>query len=104
MYLKKYNVLFDNAENAVRGDGIRLARVQKARLSVRFADIYWNEITNKSFNAEKINEFFIDLRAHNISRLDEWCNIERTYRAWIDGKNRGVYYTSPWRYDRESLL
>ena len=103
-WLKKYNVLFDNAENAVRGDGIRLARVQKARLSIRFADIYWNEITNKSFNAEKINEFFIDLRAHNISRLDEWCNIERTYRAWIDGKNRGVYYTSPWRYDRESLL
>ena len=103
-WLKKYNVLFDNAENAVRGDGIRLARVQKARLSIRFADIYWNEITDKNYNAEKINEFFSDLRAHNISRLDEWCNIERTYRAWIDGKNRGVYYTSPWRYDRESLL
>lgn len=104
VYLKEYDKLFDKAEAAVAGDGIRLARVQKARLSIRFADIFWNEILNGKYNAKKINEFFTDLRAHNISRLDEWSNIERTYRAWMDGKERGIYYTSPWRYDSESLL
>lgn len=103
-WLRKYNKLFDKAENAVSGDGIRLVRVQKAKLSVRFADIFWNEIVGKNYDAQKINQFFTDLRAHDISRLDEWSNIERTYRAWMDGKERGVYYTSPYRYDRETIL
>lgn len=102
--LKEYNKLFDKAEAAVFGDGIRLARVQKARLSLRFVDVFWNEVLNGNYNADKINAFFTDLRAHNISRLDEWSNIERTYRAWMDGKARGVYYTSPYRYDAESIL
>lgn len=102
--LEKYNALFDKAEAAVSGDGIRLARVQKARLSIRFADIFWNEVLGGGYNAQKINDFFTDLRAHNISRLDEWSNIERTYRAWMDGKERGVVYTTPWRYDGESIL
>lgn len=102
--LEKYNALFDKAEAAVSGDGIRLARVQKARLSIRFADIFWNEVLGGNYNAQKINDFFTDLRAYNISRLDEWSNIERTYRAWMDGKERGIVYTIPWRYDGESLL
>ena len=99
-----YNDLFDKAEMAVAGDGIRLSRVQKARLSIRFVDIFWNEILSGNYNAQKINQFFTDLRAHNISRLDEWSNIERTYRAWMEGKERGVYLSTPWRYDRESIL
>ena len=99
-----YNDLFDKAEKAVAGDGIRLSRVQKARLSIRFVDIFWNEILSGNYNAQKINQFFTDLRAHNISRLDEWSNIERTYRAWMEGKERGVYLSTPWRYDRESIL
>lgn len=102
--LKIYNELFDKAETAVSGDGIRLARVQKARLSIRFADVFWNEIIGKKYNAQKINDFFTDLRAHNISRLDEWSNIERTYRAWMDGKKRGVDYSWPFKYDAESLI
>ena len=102
--LKKYNELFDKAEAAVAGDGIKLARVQKARLSLRFADVYWNEIINKGFDADKINQFFTDLKAHGISRLDEWCNIEGTYYGWVKGWNRGVYVNTPYRYQRESLM
>lgn len=102
--LEKYNALFDKAEAAVAKDGIKLARVAKARLSVRFADVYWNEIIDKGFDAEKINDFFTDLRAHNISRLDEWCNIEGTYYGWVKGWNRGVYVHSPFRWQPESLL
>lgn len=103
-WLEKYNVIFDKAESAVKGDGIRLTRVQKARLSIRFADVFWNEILSGNYDAQKINQFFTDLRAHNISRLDEWSNIERTYRAWMEGKERGVHLSTPWRYDRESIL
>ena len=102
--LKKYNELFDKAEAAVAGDGIKLARVQKARLSLRFADVYWNEIINKGFDADKIDQFFTDLKAHGISRLDEWCNIEGTYYGWVKGWNRGVYVNTPYRYQRESLM
>ena len=102
--LKKYNKLFDMAEKAVVGDGARLMRVQKARLSIRFVDVFWNEILNGHYDGEKINSFFTDLRAHNISRIDEWSNIERTYRAWMDGKERGIVYSIPWRYDAESIL
>ena len=94
----------DKAEAAVAGDGIKLARVQKARLSLRFADVYWNEIINKGFDADKINQFFTDLKAHGISRLDEWCNIEGTYYGWVKGWNRGVYVNTPYRYQRESLM
>ena len=103
-WLEKYNELFDKAEKAVSGDGIRLARVQKARLSVRFADVYWNEIINERFNSEKVNQFFVDLRAYNVSRMDEWCNIEGTYYGWTKGWNRGVYVSKPYRYQSESLL
>ena len=102
--LEKYNALFDKAEAAVSGDGIRLARVQKARLSIRFANVYWNEIIDKGFDTEKINQFFTDLRAHNISRLDEWCNLEGTYYGWVQGWNRGVYVHVPFRFQPESLL
>ncbi len=103
-YLKQYNKLFDKAEKAVCGDGIRLARVQKARLSIRFVDVYWNEAMAGNYNAEKINAFFTDLRAHNISRVEEWSNLERSYRAWMDGKKRGIDYDWPYKYDGESIL
>lgn len=103
-WFEKYNVLFDKAEAAVSGNGILLSRVQKARLSIRFADVYWNEIIDKGFNENKINEFFTDLRAHNISRLDEWCNIEGTFYGWVRGWNRGVYVNNPMRYQCETVL
>lgn len=103
-WLKRYNKLFDKAEQAVAGDGMRLTRVQKDRLSIRWVDVYYNDIMGKRYDAENINKFLTDLRAHNITRLDEWCNLERTYRAWMDGMNRGVYYTTPWIYDPETIL
>lgn len=103
-WLEKYNVLFDKAESAVAGDGILLARVQKARLSIRFADIYWNEIIGKNFDEEKINKFFTDLRAHNISRLDEWCNLEGTFYGWMKGWDRGIYTHNPMRYQEETVI
>ncbi len=104
--LVQYNKLFDKAEAAVLTDGIRLARVQKARLSIRFCEVYWQEINegNGTHNAEKINQFMVDLRAHGISRLDEWCNLEGTFYGWSKDWNRGVYVHIPFRYQGESLV
>lgn len=102
-WLRRYNKLFDKAEKAVAGDGIRLMRVQRDRLSIRWVDVYYNDIMDKRYDAENINKFFTDLRAHNITMLDEWCNLERTYRAWMDGLTRGIYYSTPFERDPESL-
>ncbi len=104
--LVQYNKLFDKAEAAVATDGIRLARVQKARLSIRFCEVYWQELNegNGTYNTEKINQFMVDLRAHGISRLDEWCNLEGTFYGWSKGWNRGVYIHIPFRYQGESLV
>ncbi|MDO4608057.1 MAG: DUF4838 domain-containing protein [Clostridia bacterium] len=102
--LEQYNKLFDKAEAAVAGDGIRLVRVQRARLSIRFCDVYWHEIIEKGFDTERINQLIVDLRAHGISRLDEWCNLEGTVYGWVRGWNRGVYVHIPFRYQGESLI
>ncbi len=102
--LAQYNKLFDKAEAAVLTDGIRLARVQKARLSIRFCDVYWHEIIEKGFNAERINQLIVDLRAHGISRLDEWCNLEGTVYGWVRGWNRGVYTPWPHLFHPETLI
>lgn len=44
------------------------------------------------YDPEAINRFFSDWRAYNLSRLDEWANIETSHRAFVEGKWRGVEY------------
>ena len=53
---------------------------------------------------EKVNKFFVDLRAHDVSRMDEWCNLEGTHYGWVKGWDRGVYVNRPYRFQQESIL
>lgn len=99
-HLREYAALFDEAEKAVAGDGIRLARVQRNRLSIRFCEFYWAITEEHRYDAEKIHAFFDDARALGLLRMDEWISVPRTYRALMDGlKDGGRCYTNPPSYD-----
>ena len=90
------NAIFDKAEKAVCGDALRLARVAKARLSLR-----WVKLKNKAMlknikDPEEINKFFSDWKAHELTRIDEWVSAETTLRALLDNKWRGTEYYRRW--------
>ncbi len=95
-YLDEYDALFDEAAKAVCGDALRLARVEKYRLSIRWVRLKRASMLNGEYNAEEINRFFSDWRGYDLSRIDEWCNYETTLRALLDGRWRGTEYFEHW--------
>ncbi|MBQ3862092.1 MAG: DUF4838 domain-containing protein [Clostridia bacterium] len=94
--LDRYNALFDRAAEAVKGDPVRLARVEKNRLSIRWVALKRKTMLRGEYDAEEINRFFGDWKAFGLSRIDEWCNVETTHRALLEGKWRGVEYFDHW--------
>ena len=102
--LDKYDALFDKAAAAVKGDPLRLWRVEKNRLSIRWVRLKRATMLRGEYDAEAINRFFADWRAFNLSRIDEWCNIETTHRALLDGNWRGVVYFDHWTGEEPEYL
>ena len=102
--LDQYAALFDRAAAAVQGDPLRLWRVEKNRLSIRWVRIKRASMLRGEYDPEAINQFFTDWRAYNLSRLDEWCNIETSHRAFVDGKWRGVEYFDHWTGEEPELF
>ena len=94
--LDEYDRLFDQAANAVKGDPLRLWRVEKNRLSIRWVRLKRAAMLRNEYDAEAINQFFADWRAYDLSRIDEWCNLETTHRALLEGKWRGVEFWDHW--------
>lgn len=94
--LDQYDRLFDRAAASVQGDPLRLWRVEKNRLSIRWVRLKRAAMLHKEYDPETINRFFSDWRAFHLSRLDEWCNIETSHRALLDGLWRGVEYFDHW--------
>ncbi|MCQ2431697.1 MAG: DUF4838 domain-containing protein [Clostridia bacterium] len=95
-HIAEYNALFDEAERLVCGDGLRLARVQRNRLSVRFCELYWKITVDHVYDSEKLHSFFDDLHEFGILKLDEWACYQKTYRALLDGRtDGGRWYTEP---------
>ena len=102
--LEKYFALFDKAADAVRGDPARMMRVDKARLSIRWVALKWKTMLRGEFDPEEINAFFTDWKTHGLSRIDEWCNVETTHRALLEGKWRGVEYFDHWTGEEAEYL
>ena len=102
--LEKYGALFDKAELAVAADPRRRLRVQKARLSIRWVALKRKTMLRGEFDPAEINDFFTDWKSFGLSRIDEWCNVETTHRALLEGKWRGVEYFDHWTGEERELL
>lgn len=94
--LDQYDKLFDRAAEAVKGDPLRLWRVEKNRLSIRYVRLKRASMLYGKNDPEALNQFFSDWRAYNLSRMEEWANIETSHRAFVDGMWQGVRYFEHW--------
>ncbi|MBQ7932458.1 MAG: hypothetical protein IJ334_15775, partial [Clostridia bacterium] len=70
----------------------------------RYVRIKRASMLRGEYDPEVINQFFSDWRAYNLSRLDEWANIETSHRACIEGKWRGVEYFEHWTCEEQELF
>ena len=102
--LEKYNALFDKAADAVSGDPLRLFRVEKNRLSIRWVALKRKTMLRGEFDPEEINRFFADWRAFGLSRIEEWFNIENTHRALLDKNWRATAYFDHWSGEEPEYL
>lgn len=89
----------DKAKSAVSSDPIRLWRIGKAELSVRWVRLKRKAQMEEGFDPAETNRFFTDWRAYGLTRIDEWCSQETTFRAMLNGLWRGTEFYSHWTGD-----
>ncbi len=94
--LDQLDAIMDRAEKAVQGDPLRLWRVGKARLSVRWVRLKNNAMLKNKIDPEETNRFFADWRAYGMGRLDEWVCQETSHRAFLLNMWRGVEFYEHW--------
>ena len=94
--LDSLDAIMDKAEAAVQGDPLRLWRVGKARLSVRWVRLKNGAMLKNQLDPETTTKFFTDWRAYGMGRLDEWVNVETTHRALLKNVWRGVSFYEHW--------
>lgn len=88
--------IMDDAEKAVQGDALRLWRVGKARLSVRWVRLKRKAMLEGRLDPAEATGFFSDWRAYGLSRIDEWVSAETTHRALLKNLWRGVEFYEHW--------
>ncbi|MCL2508767.1 MAG: DUF4838 domain-containing protein [Oscillospiraceae bacterium] len=102
--LDVYADIFQKAEQAVAGDALRLTRVAKAGLSIRWVRMKNRQMLQNSIDPQEMNRFFADWRAHGLTRIDEWVSAETTLHALLEGKWRGTEFYRHWSAEgREKL-
>ena len=94
--LDRLDAIMARAEKAVQDDPLRLWRVGKARLSVRWVRIKNNAMLKNQLDPDEVNQFFADWRAYGMGRLDEWVCQETSHRALLLNKWRGVEFYEHW--------
>lgn len=99
-----YDRLFDQAEQAVAGDPLRLWRVGKARLAIRYVRMKNDAMLKGIHDARTIRDFFSDWHAYGLTRIDEWCSTQTTHRALLMDTWRGIdFYKYWWEEGPEEL-
>ena len=93
--------IMDKAERAVQGDALRLWRIGKARLSVRYVRMKNNAMLKNQLDPEQVNQFFTDWRAYGLSRIDEWVSMQTTHRALLKNVWRGTEFYPYWNEEGE---
>ena len=102
--LDKYDALFAQALDAVKGDALRLWRVEKARLSIRWVRLKRKAMFGNEYDPQEIEDFTRDWRAFGMTRIDEWYNLETTHRALIDGHWRARVYFDHWTGEEPEII
>lgn len=101
--LNEMEALLLNGKEAVRGDAIRLFRVDKVLLSPRYVRIR-RDIKRGRKDIHAINAFYADWRAHRMTRMEEWFSPETSLRSMMDWKPRGVDYFAHWIDESPEVL
>ncbi|MBP3322846.1 MAG: DUF4838 domain-containing protein [Clostridia bacterium] len=89
----------DKAKEAVKSDPIRLYRIGKAELSLRWVRLKRGAMLDDTLDTEEANRFFTDWRSYGLTRIDEWCSPETTYRGMLHGLWRGIDLYEHWTGD-----
>ena len=97
--LDHLQAILDRAKAAVSGDALRLWRITKAELSVRWVRLKRRTMLEDNMDPDEMNRFFTDWRAFGMSRIDEWCSQETTFRAMLHGLWRGTEFYDHWNGD-----
>ncbi|NCC47640.1 MAG: DUF4838 domain-containing protein [Clostridia bacterium] len=97
--LNRYDALLDQAANQVRQDPIRLTRVEKIRLSIRWVRIKNRAMLENRRDPAEINAFFEDWKAHGLTRIDEWVSEKKTHKALMRDVWRGTDFLENWWED-----
>ena len=102
--LEQLDNLMEQAEKAVAGDPLRLWRVGKARLSIRYVRMKNRAMLEDVYDPDKINRFFSDWQAYGLTRLEEWVSRETTHKALLRGMWRGTDFYSHWTGEGDEEL
>ena len=95
-YLDQYDSLLSQAREAVKDDAIRLWRVEKARLSIRYVRLMRGFLLKQELPKEELNRFFSDWESFGLTRMEEWCSPNTTRKALLRGKPVGAQLYSYW--------
>ncbi len=97
--LDRLQACLDRAAEAVAGDPLRLWRIGKAGLSLRWVRMKRGTMGDEVPDPAEMNRFFTDWRAYGLTRIDEWCSQETTFRAMLNGLWRGTEFYDHWAGD-----
>jgi hypothetical protein len=90
-WLDRYDAMLEKAAEAVAGDVIRSYRIFRAKMPLRYVRLK-NDSMNGKIDKPAIDQFFNDLLALNVSRIEEWVALEKSRRAMYEGQWRGSSY------------